>query len=81
MRWGFAQAAVHIVDGATRLPLPEEAAVRLGVSESAFKSMIHRLRKRHGELVREEIAHTVPTAAEIDEELRYLVAVLRGRSL
>jgi RNA polymerase sigma factor (sigma-70 family) len=57
-----------------------EAAVRLGVSESAVKSMIHRLRRRHGELVREEIAHTVPTVAEIDEELRYLVAVLRGCS-
>ncbi len=56
----------------------EEAAVQLGVSQSAVKSMIHRLRQRHGELVREEIAHTVPTAAEIDEELRYLVAVLRG---
>ncbi len=55
-----------------------EAAVRLGVSESAVKSMIHRLRQRHGELVREEIAHTVPTVAEIDEELCYLVAVLRG---
>ncbi len=55
-----------------------EAAVRLGVSESAVKSMIHRLRQRHAELVREEIAHTVPTVAEVDEELRYLVAVLRG---
>jgi hypothetical protein len=40
--------------------------------------MIHRLRKRHRELVREQIAHTVPTVAEIDEELRHLVAALRG---
>jgi RNA polymerase sigma-70 factor (ECF subfamily) len=55
-----------------------DAAARLGVSESAVKSMIHRLRRRHGELVREEIAHTVPTVADIDEELRYLVSVLRG---
>ncbi len=55
-----------------------EAAVRLGVSESAVKSMIHRLRRRHGELVREEIAQTVSTVAEIDDELRHLVAVLRG---
>lgn len=55
-----------------------EAAVRLCVSESAVKSMIHRLRRRHRELVREEIAHTVPTVAEIDEELQHLVAVLRG---
>jgi RNA polymerase sigma-70 factor (ECF subfamily) len=55
-----------------------EAATRLGVSQSAVKSMIHRLRQRHRELVREEIAHTVPTVAEIDEELRHLIAVLRG---
>jgi RNA polymerase sigma-70 factor (ECF subfamily) len=55
-----------------------EAAARLGVSESAVKATIHRLRRRHRELVREEIAHTVPTVAEIDEELRYLVSVLRG---
>jgi len=53
-----------------------EAAVQLGVSESAVKSLVHRLRQRHGELVREEIAHTVSTAAEIDEELRYLIAVI-----
>ena len=55
-----------------------DAAVHLGMSESAVKSMIHRLRQRHRELLREEIAHTVPTVAEIDEELRYLVSVLRG---
>jgi RNA polymerase sigma-70 factor (ECF subfamily) len=55
-----------------------EAAVQLGVSESAVKSLIYRLRQRHGQLVREEIAHTVPTVAEIDEELRYLVLVLRA---
>ena len=55
-----------------------DAAARLGVSESAVKAMIHRLRRRHGELVRDEIAHTVSTVSEIDEELRHLVAVLRG---
>jgi RNA polymerase sigma-70 factor (ECF subfamily) len=55
-----------------------EAAVRLGVTESAVKSMIHRLRQRHRELVREEIAHTVSTAAEVDEELRHLIAVISG---
>lgn len=53
------------------------AASRLGVSESAVKSMIHRLRQRHGQLVREEIAQTVPTVTDINEELRYLISVLR----
>jgi RNA polymerase sigma factor (sigma-70 family) len=55
-----------------------DAAARLVVSESAVKSMIHRLRQRHRELVREEIAHTVSTAAEVDEELRHLIAVISG---
>ncbi len=55
-----------------------EAAGRLGVSESAVKSMIHRMRQRHRELLREEVAQTVPTVVEIDDELRHLVSVLRA---
>lgn len=55
-----------------------EAAARLGLSESALKSKIHRLRQRHRELVREEIAQTVCTSTEVDEELRHLLAVLSG---
>jgi RNA polymerase sigma-70 factor (ECF subfamily) len=55
-----------------------EAAAQLGVSESALKSKIHRLRQRHRELVRDEIAQTVCTNAEIDDELRYLIEVLQG---
>lgn len=54
----------------------EDAAGRLGVSMSALKSMIHRLRQRHRELVRDEIAQTVTTVSEIDEELRHLMAVI-----
>jgi RNA polymerase sigma factor (sigma-70 family) len=55
-----------------------EAAARLGISESAIKSKIHRLRQRHRELVREEIAQTVSSEAEVDEELRHLLSVLAG---
>lgn len=52
-----------------------EASHRLGVTESAVKSMIHRLRQRHRQLIREEIAHTVSTAAEVDDELRHLIEI------
>ncbi len=55
-----------------------EAAAQLGLSESAVKSVVHRLRQRYRELVREEIAHTVADPAEIDEEIRYLIAVIGG---
>ena len=56
----------------------DEAALLLGLSTSAVKSAIHRLRQRYQELVRDEIAQTVSSAAEVDEEIRYLLAVIRG---
>ena len=56
----------------------EEAGHRLGLSESAVKSAIHRLRQQYLELIRAEIARTVTRPAEVDEEIRYLLAVIRG---
>jgi RNA polymerase sigma-70 factor (ECF subfamily) len=53
-----------------------EAASQLGLSEGAFKVAVHRLRGRYRELLRAEIAKTVATPAEVDEELHHLVAVL-----
>ncbi len=53
-------------------------AARLGLSESAIKSAIFRLRRRHRELLREEIAHTVTAPSEIDDEIRYLISVMSG---
>jgi len=51
-------------------------AKRLNISEQGVKSAVHRLRRRFRELFRDEIAHTVATRAEIDEELRYLVTLM-----
>jgi RNA polymerase sigma factor (sigma-70 family) len=53
-----------------------EVATRLGLSEGAVKSAIYRLRQRHRELLREEIAQTVATPSEVDEEIRYLITML-----
>jgi RNA polymerase sigma-70 factor (ECF subfamily) len=55
-----------------------DSAARLSMSENAVKSAIHRLRQRSRELFREEIAATVATSAEVDEEIRYLFSVLRA---
>lgn len=51
-------------------------ARRLAMSEQAVKSAVNRLRHRFRELIREEIAHTVATRSEIDEELRYLIRLM-----
>ena len=53
-----------------------DAARRLGLTEGAAKVAIHRLRKRFRELVKAEIAQTVDDAAQVQEELRYLLEVL-----
>jgi RNA polymerase sigma-70 factor (ECF subfamily) len=56
----------------------QEVANALGFSLGALKTTIHRMRGRFRALLREEVARTVATPAEVDEELRYLRAVLRG---
>jgi RNA polymerase sigma factor (sigma-70 family) len=53
-------------------------AAEFGMTEAAVKSAVHRLRQRHREILREEIAHTVANPAEIDEEIRHLREVLSG---
>jgi RNA polymerase sigma factor (sigma-70 family) len=53
-----------------------EVAARLGLSESSIKSAIYRLRQRHRDLLREEIAQTVSTPAEVDGEIRYLISIM-----
>jgi len=54
-----------------------DIATALEMSEGAIKVAVHRLRQRYGELVRAEIAQTVATPEQADEELQYLFAVLR----
>jgi DNA-directed RNA polymerase specialized sigma24 family protein len=54
-----------------------EMALSLNKSEGAFKVAVHRLRQQYGELVRAEIAQTVASPAEVDQELHYLLAALR----
>jgi RNA polymerase sigma factor (sigma-70 family) len=53
-----------------------QLAVKLGTTEPALKMSVHRLRSRYAELMREEIAHTVRTPQEVEDELRHLRAVL-----
>jgi hypothetical protein len=42
---------------------------------------LHRLRRRYRHILREEIAETVSTPTEIDDEIRFLMSVLSGASV
>ena len=81
----------HAADNATLFDslkelLPDEPgspsqaaiAVRLGMSENAVRQAFYRFRQHYQALLREEIAHTVATPGDIEDELRHLIAVLEA---
>ncbi|MBN9688798.1 MAG: sigma-70 family RNA polymerase sigma factor [Verrucomicrobia bacterium] len=49
---------------------------RFGLGESAVKMRLTRWRTRYQELIRSEVAQTVPQRADINEELRHLMDAL-----
>ncbi len=51
-------------------------AAQLGMTHAAVATAVHRLRERYREMVREEVAHTVADPAEIEDEMRSLLAAL-----
>jgi RNA polymerase sigma-70 factor (ECF subfamily) len=51
-------------------------AAEVGMSEAAVKKAAQRLRQRYRELLREEIAATVDSPDQVDEEIRALFAAL-----
>ena len=53
-----------------------DAADELDMTEGAVRIAVHRLRKRYRELLRDEIAQTVTSDDQIDEEIRDLFAAL-----
>lgn len=55
-----------------------DAAAELGMTGEAVKKAVHRLRNRYSELFREEIAHTVASPGEVDDEMRHLCALMAG---
>jgi len=59
-------------------PSQAEIAAQLGMTENAVRQAFYRFRQRYQSLLREEIAHTVATPGDIEDELRHLIAVLEA---
>jgi RNA polymerase sigma-70 factor (ECF subfamily) len=59
-------------------PSQAEIAARLGMTENAIRQAFYRFRQRYQSLLREEIADTVATPGDIEDELRHLITVLEA---
>jgi RNA polymerase sigma-70 factor (ECF subfamily) len=57
-------------------PPQAQIAARVGMTENAVRQAFYRFRQRYQSLLREEIAHTVATPGDIEDELRHLIAAL-----
>ena len=55
-----------------------DLAMTLGMSEGAVRVTLHRMRQRLGQLIREEIAETVPSGTDIDDEILNLRKTLES---
>jgi RNA polymerase sigma-70 factor (ECF subfamily) len=68
----------YITTSGDRVPYAELEKTT-GVSASALKVSVHRLRKRYGELIRDEIHQTVDKSDDIDAELQDLMSALSAQ--
>ena len=59
-------------------PSQAEIAGQLGMTDNAVRQAFYRFRQRYQSLLREEIAHTVATVGDVEDELRHLIAVVRA---
>ena len=66
-----------VLTGASQPDSYATIALRLGTSEGAVRVAVHRLRRRYGILLRQEIAATVDDPNQIDDEIRSLFTALQ----
>jgi RNA polymerase sigma factor (sigma-70 family) len=57
----------------------DDIAERLNMSVGAVNVAVHRLRQRYRDLLRATIAETVSNEADLDDEIHYLIEVLRKK--
>ena len=73
----FDQMKKMLMDEAGR-PSQAQMASEFDMTENAVKQAFYRFRQRYQALLREEISHTVAMPSDIEDELRYLIAVVRA---
>ena len=59
-------------------PSRSDIAAKFAMTENALAQAFHRFRQRYQSLLRQEIAQTVATPGDIEDEVRHLIAVVRA---
>jgi RNA polymerase sigma-70 factor (ECF subfamily) len=75
----FGKLKGFLTGDAPKVPY-RQVALELRTTEEAVKTAVHRLRQRFGTLLRQEIAETVSSPEEIDDEVRHLLKKLGAGS-
>jgi RNA polymerase sigma-70 factor (ECF subfamily) len=68
----FEQLKQYLMVGGNEIQYADPAA-RLAMSEGNVRVLVHRLRKRYRELLKQEVAQTLADPAQADEEMRALM--------
>lgn len=74
----FKKIKPYLVGANDKVPY-REVSESLDMTENAIKVAVHRLRKRCGLILREEISQTVTSESEVDEELREMFVTLGSK--
>lgn len=78
-RAGRAEAFDHLTEwvyGTSEASSYAEVSATLGLTEATVRVRVHRLRKRFGRFLREDIGLTVTDQSSIDQELRHLLSLV-----
>ncbi len=72
----FEEWKAFVSTGSAPPPDQEEVAARLGMPVATLRTHLHRFRLRYRECLRAEVALTVASPGQIDDEMRYLYRIL-----
>jgi DNA-directed RNA polymerase specialized sigma24 family protein len=73
--WLFQALSSHLTDERDEVSYARLSA-ELGIAETAVKKQLHNMRQRYRSLLRDEVSQTVEDPADVDDEIRYLCALL-----
>ena len=73
--WLFQALSSHLTAERDEVSYARLSA-ELGIPETAVKKQLHNMRQRYRSLLRDEVSQTVEDPGDVDDEIRYLCALV-----